>query len=127
MFCGPQAMLVIRLAVGRLQIEPPERHSSHHRAHGLPPAVAVNLGSPLGTGLTQKPLLVAMVDHSRLAARLEATIPAGGRAVGLSLPGWPGRLWIYFLSEGLVEGFLPNRFSNLATRPPVSRIFCLPV
>jgi hypothetical protein len=38
------------------------------------------------------------------------------------------RPWeIYFLPEGLVEGFLPNLFSNRATRPPVSRIFCLPV
>jgi len=26
---------VARLAVGRLQIEPTERHSIHHRAHGL--------------------------------------------------------------------------------------------
>ena len=27
----------------------------------------------------------------------------------------------------LVSAFLPKRASNLATRPPVSRIFCLPV
>jgi len=39
---------------------------------------------------------------------------------------WSG-LGGYFLAEGLVAGVLPNRFSNLATRPPVSRIFCLPV
>jgi hypothetical protein len=31
----PEAALVARLAVGRLQIEPTERHSIHHRAHGL--------------------------------------------------------------------------------------------
>jgi hypothetical protein len=60
MFCGPRAMLVTRLAVGRLQIEPPERHSSHIASTGCHPPFAVNLGSPLGTGLTPKPLLVAM-------------------------------------------------------------------
>ena len=33
---SPWAIIVTRPAVGRLQIEPSERHSSHHRAHGLP-------------------------------------------------------------------------------------------
>jgi hypothetical protein len=30
---GPRAVVVARLAAGRLQIEPTERHSIHHRAH----------------------------------------------------------------------------------------------
>src|SRR5580700_3056571 len=111
MFCGPHAMLVTRLAFVRLQIEPPERYSSHHRAHGPPPAVCREPGlpardrpyaetAPRGYG---RPLAPS-------GARLEA--PGPGEGDWLSLPGWPGRLWVYFLSEGLVEGFLPNRFSN---------------
>jgi hypothetical protein len=33
----------------------------------------------------------------------------------------------FFLVAAPVTGPLPKRFSNRATRPPVSRIFCLPV